>query len=113
MQTHQPLNDYIDRSGYLGELSIGGPTPFKNLFFFASGKYRTLPPITGNSYRDMGVWIDGSLKFTYQLNQAMKLMVSGFYSSVESNYGMDFMQLETGLANKYAYYDFAGSRNIQ
>lgn len=108
ISTHQALNDYTDRNGFQVETSFGGPTPFKDLYFFVSGKYRTSPPITGNSYREMGTWVDGSAKLTYQLSRDVKLMLSGFYSTTESNYGMNYMQLETGLANKYAYYDFAG-----
>jgi hypothetical protein len=108
MRTHQPLTDYTDRSSYQGELSIGGPTPLKDLFFFISGKYRTAPPITGNSYRDMGEWMDGNMKLTYRINQDIKIMATGLYSKENSNYGMDYFELEGGLANKYAYYDFAG-----
>ncbi|HEX2984211.1 MAG TPA: carboxypeptidase-like regulatory domain-containing protein, partial [Ignavibacteriales bacterium] len=108
MRTHQPLTDYTDRSSYQGELSIGGPTPLKDLFFFVSGKYRTAPPITGNSYRDMGEWMDGNMKLTYRINQDIKIMATGLYSKENSNYGMDYFELEGGLANKYAYYDFAG-----
>ncbi|MCB0731765.1 MAG: TonB-dependent receptor [Ignavibacteriae bacterium] len=108
MITHQPLNDYSKRSGYQAEISLGGPTPINNLFFFVSGKYRTSPPITGNSFRDMGEWADASAKLTYQLSRDIKLMFSGFYSLTESNYGMNSLQLETGLENKYAYYDYAG-----
>ncbi|MCF8240326.1 MAG: TonB-dependent receptor [Melioribacteraceae bacterium] len=108
MQTHQPLNDYTERSGYQAEMSIGGPTFIPDLFFFASGKYRTDPPITGNSYRNMGEWLDISGKITYKINSDLKLMLSGFYSDEKSGYGMDYLQLGAGLANKYAYYDFAG-----
>lgn len=108
MRTHQPLNDYTNRSGYQAEISLGGPTPINDLFFFVSGKYRTSPPITGNSYREMGNWADASVKLTYQLNRDIKLMLSGFYSLTETNYGMTSLEMETGLESKYAYYDYAG-----
>lgn len=112
IETHQPLTDYTDRSAYQGEMSVGGPLPFKNMYFFVSGKYRTAPPITGNSFRDMGSWFDGSLKLTYNLTGNTKLMVSGFYNETNSSQGMEFMDTEWvtghGLENKYAHYDFPG-----
>ncbi|MEO8398783.1 MAG: TonB-dependent receptor, partial [Ignavibacteriaceae bacterium] len=51
LSTHQPLNDYTNESAYQGELAIGGPIILNDLFFFISGKYRQMPPVTGNSFR--------------------------------------------------------------
>lgn len=108
LQTHQPLNDYTNQSGYQAELALGGPLPIKNLFFFVSGKYRTRPPITGNAYRSLGTWIDGNAKLTYQINNSMKLMFSGIYGEANTCYGMESMEVSAGLENKYVYYDYQG-----
>lgn len=109
MQTHQPLTDYTDRSGYQGEASLGGPLPVKNLFFFISGKYRTAPPITGNSFRKMGSWVDATAKLSYHLRPNMKLMFSSFFGSANTNWGMEAMGPDwVSLENKYAYVDFPG-----
>ncbi|HEX2963731.1 MAG TPA: TonB-dependent receptor [Ignavibacteriales bacterium] len=113
MQTHQPLTDYTNESTYQEELSFGGPVPFiKDMFFFASGKYRTAPPITGNSIRSMGKWFDGTAKLTYRVSDAVKLMFSGFYGQQNTNQGMEYMDIDWvggyGLKDKYAYYDFPG-----
>ncbi len=112
MNTHQPLNDYTNESGYQTEVSLGGPTPLKDLFFFVTGKYRNVPPVTGNSYRNRGTWLDGTAKLTFNLSSQMKFMASGFYGEENTNDGMEYMNSafisSYGLASKYAYYDFAG-----
>lgn len=112
LSTHQPLTDYTDQSGYIGEIALGGPTPIKDLYFFVSGKYRTVPPVTGNSFRNRGTWLDGTAKLSYRLNQEMKFMVSGFYGEENSNIGMEYLNTafinSYGIEDKYAYYDFAG-----
>ena len=112
METHQPLNNYTDQSEYQVEASLGGPLLFNNLYFFVSGKYRSMPPVTGNSFRDTGTWTDGSLKLTYTIGSEMKLMLSGFYGDVNSNQGLEYMDngwiSAHGLESKYAYYDFPG-----
>src|SRR5690554_1184584 len=112
MATHQPLTDYTKRQGYQTEISLGGPTPINNLYFFASGKYRTVPPVMGNSFRSKGEWLDGSLKFTYRFSPEIKLMVFGFYGESKTNTGMEYMSnewvLTYGLESKYAVYDFPG-----
>lgn len=109
MRTHQPLTDYTERSGLQGELSLGGPLPVRNLFFFVSGRYRTAPPITGNSYRKMGSWIDATAKVTFQLRPNMKLMFSSFAGSANTNWGMEAMGPGwVSLENKYAYVDYPG-----
>jgi hypothetical protein len=112
MSTHQPLTDYTTRSGYIGELALGGPLPLNDLYFFVTGKYRSTPPVTGNSYRKEGNWLDGTLKLTYNLSQSIKLMASGFYGHVNSNIGMEYLNsaflASYGIESKYAYYDFAG-----
>lgn len=112
MSTHQPLNDYTNEAGYQTEISLGGPTPLNDLFFFVTGKYRNVPPVTGNSYRNRGTWFDGTAKLTYSLTPQMKFMASGFYGERNTNEGMEYMNSafisSYGLASKYAYYDFAG-----
>ncbi|MBN1892894.1 TonB-dependent receptor, partial [bacterium] len=108
MNTHQPLTDYTNRSGYQGEIALGGPAILKGLYFFTSMRYRTAPPITGNSYRKMGTWLDGTAKLTYRLNERIRLMASGFYGRENTNTGMEWMELTTGLAGKYTYWDYAG-----
>ena len=108
MQTHQPLTDYTERPTYQTEVSIGGPTPLKDMYFFFTGKFKAAPPITGNSFYDQGYWYDGTLKLTYKLSNAIKLMVSGFYNSSKSSYGMEYLTFENGFENKYALYDYEG-----
>ncbi len=112
INTHQPLNDYTNQASYQTEISIGGPALINNLYFFVSGKFRSQPPITGNSYRSEGTWVDGSAKLTYRLSSKFKLMFSGFYGEANTNPGMDYMNagwvFGHGLENKYAYYDFEG-----
>lgn len=108
MNTHKPLTDYTQQSSYQTEISLGGPLPFENTSFFLSGKFRTAPPISGNSILDRGYWFDGTMKLTHQLSQKLKLMVSGFYNTSKTSYGMESMTFENGFNNKYAYYDFYG-----
>jgi outer membrane receptor protein involved in Fe transport len=112
MNTHQPLTDYTRRSGYIGEIALGGPLPLKNLNFFVTGKYRAMPPVTGNSFRREGNWFDGTAKLTYNLSPAIKFMASGFYGIAKSNQGMEYLNTaflsSYGIESKYAYYDFAG-----
>ncbi len=108
MNTHQPLTDYTELSTYQTEFSLGGPTPLTDLFFFFSGKYRTAPPISGNSYLRRGNWSDGTLKLTYKFTPTIKLLASGFYSTSETSYGMESFTFENGFENKYAYYDYPG-----
>lgn len=108
MDSHQPLTDYTERSGYQSEFAIGGPTPIENLNFFVSGRYRTAPPITGNAYRDMGSWLDGTYKLTYSFGGNKRLLMSGYYNQENTCHGMEWMGLEGDYGNKYAYYDYAG-----
>lgn len=108
MDAHQPLTDYTEQPSYQTEMSIGGPTPINDLFFFLTGKFRTAPPISGNSFYDRGYWYDGTLKLTYRLNNAIKLMFSGFYNDSKSSYGMEYLTFENGFENKYALYDYEG-----
>lgn len=113
IKTHQPLTDYTDESGYIGEIALGGPVPpFDNVFFFVSGKFRTVPPVTGNSYRKRGEWFDGTFKLSYNISPSFKLMASGFVGIANSNVGMEYMNdaflSSYGIESKYAYYDFAG-----
>lgn len=112
MATHQPLTDYTERSSYQTEISIGGPMPLDNFYFFVSGKFRQQPPITGNSYRKLGTWLDATAKLTYRFSKDFKFMFSGFFGQSNTNPGMEYMRGDWvsghGLENKYAYYDFDG-----
>jgi outer membrane receptor protein involved in Fe transport len=112
IRTHQPLTDYTEQPGYQGEIALGGPTPINNLFFFVSGKYRSVPPITGNSFRNRGTWFDGTAKLTFRLSPSVRFLASGFYGEANTNQGMEYMDggwvSAHGLENKYAYYDFPG-----
>lgn len=114
LSTHQPLNDYTNEAGYQTEVSLGGPTPLKNLFFFVSGKYRNVPPVTGNSFRSRGTWFDGTAKLNYNITPSMKFMASGYYGVANTDAGMESMNFDfmstpgLGLSSKYAYYDLTG-----
>ena len=118
LNTHQPLTDYTDESGYQTELAFGGPLPINNFYFFLTGKYRDVPPVTGNSFRERGTWFDGTAKITYQLNPSIKFLLSAFYGEANTNIGMEYFNEEFissyTLSSKYAYHDFYGypkSRN--
>ncbi len=112
MSTHQPLTNYAGDNGYQTEISLGGPLPVNNLYYFLSGRFRSYPPVTGNSYRDLGSWFDGTAKLTYHLNPSMKFNLSGFYGLENSNIGMTYMNFDFvssyGVESKYAYHDFPG-----
>lgn len=112
MSTHQPLTNYGKESGYQTEISLGGPFPINNLYYFISGRYISVPPVTGNSYRDLGSWFDGTAKITYHLSPTIKLNFSGFYGTENTNVGMlypDFEYISAyGVESKYAYHDFPG-----
>jgi len=118
MNTHQPLTDYTNESGYQTEIALGGPLLINDLYFFFTGKYKDVPPVTGNSFRKRGSWTDGTAKITYHINPQMKLMLAGFYSEANTNIGMEYFNGEFissyTLASKYSYHDFYGypeSRN--
>lgn len=108
IDSHQPLTNYTEEPSYQTEISVGGPMPVDDMFFFFTGKFRTAPPITGNSFYDRGYWYDGTLKLTYKLNDAIKFMISGFYNDSKSGYGMEYLTFENGFENKYALYDYEG-----
>jgi hypothetical protein len=108
MDTHQPLTNYTEESGYQVEFAFGGPTFTDKLRFFVSGRYRTAPPITGNAYREMGNWIDGTYKLSYNLSGNKMLILSGYYNQDNTCHGMDYLSYEGEYGNKYAYFDFAG-----
>ena len=112
MSTHQPLTNYESTSTYQTEITLGGPLPVNNLFFFLSGRFKSAPPVTGNSYRDLGSWFDGTGKLTFHLNQSMKFNFSGFYGLEKSNIGMTYPNFEFisnyGVKSKYAYHDLYG-----
>ncbi|MEG8989751.1 TonB-dependent receptor [Ignavibacteria bacterium 4148-Me] len=108
IKTHQPLTDYTKLATYQTEFSLGGPLPIDNMYYFFSGKYRTSPPISGNTYERRGRWFDGTLKINYKLSKNIKLLFSGFYSDSKTSHGMEYLAFENGYNNKYALYDFAG-----
>jgi outer membrane receptor protein involved in Fe transport len=112
MDTHQPLTNYESASGYQTEIALGGPLPVENLFFFLSGRFKSIPPVTGNSYRDLGTWFDGTGKITYHLSPSMKFNLSGFYGLENSNIGMTYPDFDFissyGVESKYAYHDLYG-----
>jgi len=108
LNTHRPITDYTDKPGYQTEISFGGPSGIPDMNFFFSGKYKSAPPVSGNSFLDRGEWFDGTLKLTYRINEELKLMGSGFYSSAETDNGMEWLAFENGFDNKYAIYDYTG-----
>ena len=112
MSTHQPLTNYGKESGYQTEIALGGPFPLDNLYYFLSGRYISVPPVTGNSYRDRGSWFDGTAKITFRLSPTMKFNFSGFYGVENTNVGMLYPDFEFvsayGVESKYAYHDFPG-----
>ncbi len=108
MQTHQPMTNYTELPSYQTEISLGGPTPINSMYFFFTGKFKTAPPVSGNSFYNRGYWYDGTLKLTYKLSDAIKLMLSGFYNSSKISYGMEYLTFENGFENKYALYDYEG-----
>src|SRR5690554_7875444 len=88
MATHQPLTDYTSRPTYEVESSLGGPVPFvNNLFFFASGKYRSQAPIMGNAFRKRGTFYDGTMKLNYRMKGGRKIVASAFYDQEEAGWG--------------------------
>ncbi len=108
INTHQPLTDYTDKASYQTEISFGGPAGIPDMYFFFSGKYKSAPPISGNSFLSRGEWLDGTVKLTYRLNEKIKLMASGFYSTEKTDNGMTELAFENGFENKYAIYDYSG-----
>ena len=112
MNTHQPLTNYQSESGYQTEIAIGGPLGVDNLYFFLSGRFKSAPPVTGNSYRDLGSWFDGTGKITFHLNPSMKFNLSGFYGLENTNVGMTYPDFDFissyGVESKYAHHDFNG-----
>jgi hypothetical protein len=110
INTHQPMTDYTHRNSNQIEVSLGGPLVSKKIHYFFSGKYRTAPPVMGTSYRNMGSWFDGTLKFTYNISQNSKLMASSFLGIANTDHGMQSMDL--GLLdifeNRYVYFDLYG-----
>ncbi|MHB8579242.1 MAG: TonB-dependent receptor [Ignavibacteriaceae bacterium] len=112
MQTHQPLNNNNVQNGFQFEGSLGGPTGIKNLYFFTTGKYISLPPVSENSYLSRGTWFDGTLKLNYNFAPNFKLMFSSYYNESNTDDGMESLNSDWlsayGLKDKYAYYDFAG-----
>ena len=113
ISTHQPLTNYTNENGYIGEISLGGPLfPLEDVYFFVSGRFKSLAPVTGNSYRKRGEWYDGNAKLSYNINPSLKLIASGFFGVANTNEGMEYLNTaflsSYGIESKYAYYDYAG-----
>lgn len=112
LDTHQPLTDYTELPTYQVETSLGGPVPLlDDLFFFASGKYRSQAPIMGNSFRDRGLFYDGTLKLSYQLGGGKKILASAFYGQEEAGWGFwpdASWALTYGNDARYAFFDQVG-----
>jgi outer membrane receptor protein involved in Fe transport len=114
MATHQPLHDYTNMAGYSGEVTLTGPVPgVEGLGFALSGKYATVAPLYGNSYRDKGVFFDGNAKITYRLSPATKLMFTAFLGTEQGGWGIGgytdaYYFRNYGLTGRYAFYDYAG-----
>lgn len=115
LQTHKPLTDYDKLPDVQLEASVGGPVPtFDNLTFFLSGKYRSEPPLMGNAFYDRGIFIDCTGKVAYQIDTKTKLLISGFYSSAKTSWGIGgtpdvFWAQNYGINSRYAYYDIEGT----
>jgi len=67
----------------------------------------------GNSFYDRGIFFDGTAKLAYQLDPKTKLLVSGFYSSARTGWGIGgtpdvFWAQNYGINSRYAYYDIEG-----
>lgn len=112
LATHEPLTRYDELPTYETEVGLGGPIPFTNrLFFYASGKYRSEPPVMGNAFREKGRWYDGNFKLTWQVGGGRRLTLSGFYGQENAGWGFwpDVFWAEAyGPASRYAYFDQAG-----
>jgi outer membrane receptor protein involved in Fe transport len=117
LATHQPLSDYTNIPSYQVEGTFGGPSGFiDGLNFFLSGKYRTLAPTFGNSYRQHGLFFDGTAKLTYRLSSSIKLVASGFLGMERTSWGIlqptdqpDYGYMDYyGYTARYAYYDAQG-----
>jgi outer membrane receptor protein involved in Fe transport len=110
LDTHQPLTSYDDDPTYQFEAGLGGPI-IKNLSFYATGRYLSQTPILGNSFRDKGEFIDGTLKLTYRLGSSGKATISSFYGKEDTGWGFyldNFWADNFGLESRYAYYDLPG-----
>lgn len=112
LETHQPLTNYDDIPTYETEIGVGGPIPLTDdFFFYASGKYRSEPPVMGNAFRDRAQWYDGSFKLTWQIGDGRKLTGSGFYGQEDAGWGFSpdvFWADAYGPGARYAYFDQAG-----
>jgi outer membrane receptor protein involved in Fe transport len=114
LQTHQPLTNYDKVPDYQVEVSFGGPVPgVETMTFFVTGKYHYAAPIMGNSFYKHGDFLDFTGKLAYQLDQQTKLLVSGFYGSAKTAWGIGggtdvFWAQNYGVNSRYAYYDIQG-----
>ena len=112
IETHDALTDYADLPGYQTEVGFGGPVPLAgDLFFYATGKYRSQPPVMGNAFRDRGEWFDGTFKLTWRMRAGRKLSASGFFGNDASGWGFwpsSFWAETYGNTSRYAYFDQEG-----
>ncbi|HAV24203.1 MAG TPA: hypothetical protein DCX46_12090 [Bacteroidetes bacterium] len=114
LTTHRPLTDYANIPSYQTEISIGGRVPsLEEATFFLTGKYASVAPLFGNSYRSRGEYFNGTLKISYNLNPSMRLQFSGFYGTEKTSWGIfqepDYFYATTfGYRGRYAYYDLPG-----
>ena len=112
LDTHQPLTDYANTPTYQTEVGLGGPIPFLDDFtFYATGKYRSEPPIMGNAFRETGEWFDGTIKLTWRMGDGKKLSASGFFGDEDAGWGFwpsSFWADTYGNNSRYAYFDQEG-----
>jgi len=117
LATHQPLTDYENTPTYQTEVGLGGPIPFlDNLFFFGTVKHRSEAPLLGNSFRERGLFTDGTLKLTYHAPGGKRLTFSGFYGREEAGWGFYndiFWALTYGIDSRYAFFDSPGLQYSQ
>jgi len=118
LDTHKPLTDYTKTISYQTEVSVGGPVPLvSDTRFFLSGKYRSQVPLLGNSFRDRGIFFDGSAKLTYYFSGGMKLQFSGLYRTEDAGWGVSsldyFYATNYAYAGRYAFYDYGSFTTLK
>jgi outer membrane receptor protein involved in Fe transport len=116
LDTHVPLTDYDEAPTYQTEVGLGMPVPgLANLSFFATGKFRSEPPLMGNAYRNRGEFFDGTLKVAWRLSGGRKLSFSGFVGTEKAGWGFwpDLFWLSVyARDSRYAFFDQAGLDDV-